>query len=80
MYGVIQQRDGMAEEPPDDFRGDEAKRGDHGPAEHRWAQNGMRVTVAMMVPVLKLVTMQVFPLGWVAFTGWAISVTAAPLI
>ena len=35
--GVVEQRDGVAEDAADDFGGDEAERGGHGPAKHRRA-------------------------------------------
>ena len=48
MNGVVQKRDGPAEDAAENFGNYQAKSGDHGPAEHRRAQRRVRVTMMMV--------------------------------
>jgi hypothetical protein len=45
VNGVVEKSDGVADDAADDFGGDEAESGDHGPAEDAGAQGRMFVAV-----------------------------------
>ena len=56
MDGVIQKSDGSAEYAAQDFRSNQAKRSDHGPAKHSGPQRSVRVAM-MFVAVMFVSTM-----------------------
>ncbi len=53
MDGVVEKRDGAAEDAADYLCSDESERGDHGPAEDGGPQRGVCVTVMMATSVVR---------------------------
>lgn len=58
VNGIIEQRDRVAEDAADDFGSDEAKRGDHGPAEDRRTQRWVDMAVIRVAAVAVTVGMR----------------------